>query len=199
MRAWTFSGSGGDKDSDVDLVTGITNTITLTPGQSNLDLDAGLYQPASIGDFVFLDANRNGVQDPSETGIPGVAVMLLDANGIQAATTTTNANGRYSFTNLAPGNYSVMFNGLPQGLVYTTRDQGGNDTLDSDVDPATGKTVQVMVMSGQSYVDFDAGAYPRIDLSLNKTVSPAAPHTTNQPITYTITISNAAGFAHSVS
>jgi uncharacterized repeat protein (TIGR01451 family) len=186
---------GGDKDSDADPNNGQTSQVTLNPGQSNLDLDAGFYQPATLGDMVFLDANRNGIMNSGEAGISGVTVMLLDAGGQAVATTTTNGNGKYSFTNLAPGNYSVMFNGLPVGFVYTLQDQGGDEALDSDVNPATGKTAQVMLMSGQTYLDLDAGAYPRIDLSLTKTVSPAGPYTPNQQITYTITVTNAAGFA----
>ncbi len=186
---------GGDKDSDIDPVTGETNTVSLNPGTSNLDLDAGLYLPASLGDMLFLDANRNGIMDGGETGINGVTVMLLDANGNVVATTTTTGNGKYSFGNLAPGNYSVMFNGLPAGFIYTLRDQGANETLDSDVDPSNGKTAQVMLMSGQSYLDLDAGAYPRIDLSVTKTVSPAGPYVTGQAITYAVTVSNAVGFA----
>jgi uncharacterized repeat protein (TIGR01451 family) len=186
---------GGDKDSDADTTTGETANINVTPGTSNLDLDAGLYQPASLGDMVFLDANRNGIMEGGEPGISGIGVMLLDANGNVVANTTTNGNGKYSFTNLVPGNYSVMFNGLPQGFVYTLRDQGGNEANDSDVDPATGKTAPVMLMSGQNYLDLDAGAYPRIDLSLTKTVVQQPPYVTGQTLTYTITITNAAGLA----
>ncbi|NOT61010.1 MAG: DUF11 domain-containing protein, partial [Acidobacteria bacterium] len=186
---------GGDKDSDPDATTGETANVNVTPGTSNLDLDAGLYQPASLGDMVFLDANRNGIMEVGETGINGITVMLLDANGNVVGTTSTSGNGKYSFTNLAPGNYSVMFGGLPQGFIYTLRDQGGNEATDSDVDPANGKTAQVMLMSGQSYLDLDAGAYARIDLSLTKTVVQQPPYVTGQTLTYTITITNAAGLA----
>jgi protocatechuate 3,4-dioxygenase beta subunit len=40
--------------------------------------------------------------------LPGVTVTLRDATGATVATTTTDANGNYSFANLAPGNYTVV-------------------------------------------------------------------------------------------
>ncbi len=40
----------------------------------------GLYVPAplpaAIGDRVWFDTNRNGIQDAGETGVPGVTVTL---------------------------------------------------------------------------------------------------------------------------
>ncbi|MDZ4199328.1 MAG: SdrD B-like domain-containing protein, partial [Kiritimatiellia bacterium] len=64
---------------------------------------------ASIGDFVWNDVNRNGIQDPGETGVSGVTVTLFNAVGDPIATTTTTANGKYLFTGLLPGDYSVGF------------------------------------------------------------------------------------------
>ncbi|NRD21236.1 hypothetical protein HNV08_14350, partial [Winogradskyella eckloniae] len=54
--------------------------------------------PASLGDTVFLDEDEDGIQDPGEEGVAGVTVNLLDCNNNQLATTTTDANGNYSFT-----------------------------------------------------------------------------------------------------
>ncbi len=35
----------------------------LTAGENDVTWDAGIYQPAKIGDLVFNDTNANGVQD----------------------------------------------------------------------------------------------------------------------------------------
>lgn len=186
---------GTDKDSDADPANGRTQNVTLSAGQAFLDLDAGIYQPALLGDCVWNDMNRNGIYDPSmEVGHPGVTVTLFNGAGAQVATTTTNQTGKYDFSNLAPGNYYVVFSNLPQGFVFSPKDQGSDDAFDSDADPATGQTAQVMLMSGQSYVDLDAGIYPRIDLSLTKTVS-SGPYISGQNLTYTITVANAANLA----
>ena len=68
-------------------------------GDEDLTLDFGLVNDLSIGDFVFLDDNANGVQDAADAGIPGVVLELVDAAapGTVVATTTSDANGRYLF------------------------------------------------------------------------------------------------------
>ena len=81
---------------------------------------------ASVGDFVWLDGNGNGVQDSGEAGVNGVTVSLLNAAGTVIATQQTSGNGGYLFTGLAPGTYSVQF-ALPAGYAFTGKDQGGND------------------------------------------------------------------------
>lgn len=62
---------------------------------------------SSISGTVFLDQNNNGVQNGADTGITGVTIELLNGSNVVVATTTTDANGDYSFTNLTPGTYSV--------------------------------------------------------------------------------------------
>jgi len=42
---------------------GSTDVITLAPGEINNSQTTGAYVPGSIGDFVFLDINENGIQD----------------------------------------------------------------------------------------------------------------------------------------
>jgi serine-aspartate repeat-containing protein C/D/E len=46
--------------------------------------------------------NYNGLQDAGEAGIKGVTVKLLNSVGTVVATATTDANGNYLFSNLAP-------------------------------------------------------------------------------------------------
>jgi probable HAF family extracellular repeat protein len=109
-----------------------------------------------IGDFVWEDLNGNGVQDAGEPAISGVQVELLDGTGTVIRTTTTSSSGLYLFTELAAGNYSVRFT-APTGYVFTTRDQGGNDALDSDADPITGRTATYTLASGETNLTIDAG------------------------------------------
>ena len=153
------SGTDVAVDSDIDA-SGQSGLVTLTPGQVNNDIDAGLYKAASLGDRVWLDANRNGLQDSGEVGAAGVKVSLLDAGGNPTgASATTDANGAYSFTNLKPGTYSVQFDkaSLPANHVFTAADQGASDAADSDADAGTGQTAQVVLASGDHYTGLDAG------------------------------------------
>ena len=137
---YVFSGrdAGGDDtvDSDADG-TGYTDVIALS--QDNLNVDAGLYGTLTLGDRVWKDTIcKNGVQDAGEPGVPGVKVTLLDKNGNSLGTTTTNANGLYSFTNLIPGDYTVAFE-APAGYGFTKALQGTNRSTDSNPDPTTGR------------------------------------------------------------
>jgi protocatechuate 3,4-dioxygenase beta subunit len=150
---------GGDgADSDADLITGRTIVTTLVSGENDPTWDAGLFQRASLGNFVWLDSNLNGVQDGgAETGLPDVVVNLL-SNGTVIATTTTDVNGAYAFTNLVPSVYAVEFV-LPVNYQFTTRDLGGDDELDSDADQTTGRTITTALVSGENDVTWDAGVY----------------------------------------
>ncbi|HLO87666.1 MAG TPA: SdrD B-like domain-containing protein, partial [Nostocaceae cyanobacterium] len=107
---FTTQNTGGDDavDSDADATTGKSQTFTLISGETNTTIDAGLYKPASVGDFVWEDKNVNGVQDAGESGIAGVNVTLTGAgaDGVigtaddTSVTTTTDAAGQYSFSGL---------------------------------------------------------------------------------------------------
>ncbi|WP_435017842.1 SdrD B-like domain-containing protein [Tundrisphaera sp. TA3] len=157
--AFTGKEKGGNdlKDSDADPATGRTATTTLAAGQSDLSLDAGLtILPASLGDYVWLDGNGNGVQDAGEDGVGGVTVRLLNASGSVIGTKQTASNGSYLFDGLAPGTYSVQFV-LPDGYAFTGKDRGGNDLKDSDADILTGRTATTTLAAGQSDLSLDAG------------------------------------------
>ncbi|MEP7134943.1 MAG: SdrD B-like domain-containing protein, partial [Chloroflexota bacterium] len=143
-------------DSDANPLTGRTATTTLTAGENDLTWDAGLYQKASLGDFVWNDLNANGIQDAGETGIANVGVELFNAAGVSQGTTTTNASGAYSFAGLTPGDYYVVFT-APAGYTISPQDQGANDAVDSDANPLTGRTATTTLTAGENDLTWDAG------------------------------------------
>ncbi|WP_157603413.1 SdrD B-like domain-containing protein [Spirosoma telluris] len=55
--------------------------------------------PIEIGNRVWKDTNKNGIQDAGEPSLSGVTVELRDANGTLIATAATAANGNYIFSN----------------------------------------------------------------------------------------------------
>ncbi len=145
---FTMRGAGDDAvDSDPGH-NGRTGTVTLTPtDRVTRDVDAGIVPLGSIGDKVWNDANRDGLQTSGEPGIPGVTVTLYAANGSVVATSTTDANGSYLFTGLALGDYTVGFSGLPPGATFTQANAGGDDTVDSDAGPG-GRTGTISLTVG---------------------------------------------------
>ncbi len=53
--------------------------------------------PIEIGNRVWLDLNRNGIQDAGEAGISGVQVLLSRPDGTSLGSATTDGNGNYYF------------------------------------------------------------------------------------------------------
>jgi serine-aspartate repeat-containing protein C/D/E len=72
-------------DSDADPATGNAPLTNLVSGESDQTIDAGIYRPATIGDYVWRDTDGDGIQDPTESGINGVTVVLKDASGATVA------------------------------------------------------------------------------------------------------------------
>src|SRR6185436_11260604 len=105
--------TGGTKTNYAQVQTENQIDTDSTPGNNSTTEDdddqVSLTPPAQIGDFVWVDTNRNGQQDVGEPGIPGVTVNLLDSTGTTVLqTTATNGSGLYGFT-VAPGTYVVQF------------------------------------------------------------------------------------------
>ena len=169
---FTFSGKdlgGNDNlDSDPDQATGKTGNYVIAGGNTNLTVDAGIFSTrAALGDYVWFDANKDGIQDATESGIPGVTVIVYDAANIAIASAVTDQNGRYFFSNLNPGTYTVGFGTIPPALVFTLKDVvAAGDAADSDVDPATGKTGSYTLAAGQVNLTVDAGLKPVIPASI---------------------------------
>ena len=144
-------------DSDANITTGKTICTTLSPGETDLTWDAGMYEPeAKIGDYVWNDLNKDGIQNVSESGIPGITVELYNCTDILIDTTTTNATGYYNFT-VPAGDYYVNFT-LPSGMVFSPMDAGG-DSVDSDANLTTGKSICTTLTPGETDLTWDAGMY----------------------------------------
>ena len=108
------------------------------------------------GEFVRFDKMVLEGKDEhvitEEPAKEGVTVKLLDAAGTVVATTTTDANGNYSFDGIVPGDYAIM--GIaPDGTEFTIKDAGTDDDIDSDVD-SNGMSGTIAVTAG-SQTDID--------------------------------------------
>ncbi|MFJ9317179.1 Ig-like domain-containing protein, partial [Pimelobacter simplex] len=114
----------------------------------------------SIAGRAWSDTDRDGVQGAGESSLEGVTVELLDADGNVVGTTTTAADGSYRFDDLAMGDYKVRFT-APDGRTFSPANAGGDDTTDSDVDPATGETGTITLTGDAPEASHvDAGVLP---------------------------------------
>ncbi|RXK62480.1 hypothetical protein ESA94_05620 [Lacibacter luteus] len=145
--------SGEVRSNYITLITASEPTTDGDGSNGNLTLDFGLKGTGSIGDFVWNDLNGDGIQNAGEPGLSAVTVTLTYPGGA-TATTTTDANGAYQFTNLAPGTYSVSFT-TPSGYIAAPANQGADDAKDSD--PVSGTVAGIVLTAGQTNTTIDAG------------------------------------------
>jgi hypothetical protein len=160
--SFTFTAQdvGGDDtvDSDADPASGETDPFTVATNVLDSSIDAGLVLGVStLAGEIWDDLDRDGVREGGEPGLGGVAVNLLDGAGLTLlASQPTNGAGGYSFGGLLTAAYVVEV--APEGPVaYSPQDAGGDDTVDSDVDPASGRTAPIDFIVGSQVVDVDAG------------------------------------------
>ncbi len=103
-RAGTVDGSIRGVVRNADTLS----AIELDGGEDSIGNDFGEALPASVSGYVYHDADDDGTMDSTESGIAGVTLELLDADGKPTGTTAvTDANGYYQFDNLPPGVYGI--------------------------------------------------------------------------------------------
>ncbi|MCP4711969.1 MAG: hypothetical protein GY869_25390, partial [Planctomycetes bacterium] len=122
---------------------------------------------STIGDFVWHDLNGNGIQESGENGLEGITVGLYDTTGIIQGSSTSNTNGYYSFSAIPEGEYFLQFAAF-SGYAFSPQDVGQDDSLDSDADPADGRTMVFATAVGVDNLNWDAGlnAIPIITQSI---------------------------------
>ena len=168
------------------VVTGIGENGLFAKAQSLGDAELTCGTPAylEIGNYAWLDENEDGIQDPCEPAIAGLTVGLYAADGTLLATTTTNADGEYYFSEDGAMNqtwvttgdglepttdYLIVFGdgqfdvttgldlGAAEGYQLTMNDTGqapNADLNDSDVDGATLTTAMGDLAAGLPFIPF---------------------------------------------
>ncbi len=131
---------------DVDLSGAVGASIAQGTGVVTIEGNG----QGTINGEVYNDANGNGTLDGGEPGLAGWTVDLLNASNSVVDTATTDSNGTYSFTSIAPGSYTVA-EVLQPGYVQTSP-------------PAAG-TYAITLSTGQIIDNLDFGDFQTVTFS----------------------------------
>ncbi|MBC2188106.1 SdrD B-like domain-containing protein [Listeria booriae] len=138
---------------------GNSTYFTITDGNAVTGYHFGFYpneapKLGSVSDVMFEDLNGNTTQDSGEKGVAGIKVELFNTQGSLVATTTTGADGRYTFADVPDGTYYVHvdLSTIPTNeKLYTTQGINGAD----------GNSSYFTISNGNAITGFHFGFYPQ--------------------------------------
>lgn len=132
-------------------------------------LECPVVCTGTIGDYVWLDSDRDGIQDSTESGLNGVLVSIQDSNGNVITTTTMtggpdNKAGYYQFPNLCLGQYIVSADANPLGMqLVPTIIGNAPGVVDDSNEPAS--TLVTLATNDASDQTIDFGyVTPKLDV-----------------------------------
>ena len=80
-----------------------------------INLNFGIKQQLfTISGSIYMDANKNGIKDATESNYSGTPSLTASRGTVNA-----NSNGTYTISNLLPGTVTVSLNTVPQGYSMT--------------------------------------------------------------------------------
>ncbi len=146
-----------DQYANLGTVTGNYGTVVVTDKDPSHYAAQAVLGTAQLGDTVWYDTNKNGVQDSGEPGINGAIVTLKDGSGTVVATATTATgpwDGFYKFLELDAGTYTATLD---------------MSSVKSTYELTTAGSFTVTLEEGDDYLDADFGLYETEDEALPKT------------------------------
>lgn len=129
----------GSEEFDSDFITEVFD-FDLSSGLNLENIDAGMLVLGIIGDYVWADANNNGLQDTMEMGISNI-VLTIEGNQnngkLFQSTTITDQTGAYLFDNLWPGTYTISVDKTPRYelTIFNVGDSELNSKFETVVSP----------------------------------------------------------------
>ncbi|MBS5721726.1 MAG: hypothetical protein KHW50_04980, partial [Clostridium sp.] len=162
------------------------NSSTTKPSDDNTVEQVKYYTVAGTS---WVDTNENGRRDDGEEIVSGINVYLYDVinkkfltdSNNETLKTTTDSNGKYSFTKIPEGSYYVIFEyntneyGITEYQKVGILETENNDTLEKDVRmfgeiKKVAMTDIVNLTSSQTNIDIGLLENKNFDFSINQTV-----------------------------
>jgi uncharacterized repeat protein (TIGR01451 family) len=150
-------------------------TVTVAPATSSVVEFGNKRVTYQICGIKWNDLDGDGVKDPNEPGLPGWTINMVfqTPGGPVNVQTTTDANGQYCFTGLAPGTYTISET-LQSGWIQTF--------------PPSPGTYTVTVPPSAMNINF-GNKQGVCDREITKTITPN-PAQSGQQVTITLTVTN---------
>ncbi len=152
-----------------DVDGNVLDNINFIDGSINLNVPKDTFT-ASIGDKVWIDSNKNGIQDQNEAGLPWVTVELYTCENHWLAYTLTDQNGNYKFDSLGAGSYYTKFYLTDKNKVYsfTFPHADSSGSFDSDaeiINDTSARSSCFDLAAGEINSSIDAGVVPQSNSS----------------------------------
>jgi len=146
-----------------------STTLPIAMGDDISGINIGIGAMGGIGDYAWLDENKNGMQDIGESPMPGIQIELYQ-HGKLIASTETDVYGFYRLSGLYPGEYEMKVTMHKE--LKATKHQDQFPLVASILPEGNATTVTVdhiLVPSGGRTLHYDLGFQLR-----KKNVYPAA-------------------------
>ena len=107
-----------------------TGSISSSIARHKLIINEGVFtgQSTIIGK-VFVDRNRNGIQDEGEEGVPDMTIFMEDGRWV-----ITDANGKYSMPDVSPGTHVLRLDiNSAKALPTSNRFMGSSNSQFVDI------------------------------------------------------------------
>lgn len=178
-----------DVDGTDLTMNGDVTPIVIAPGTVIVNQNFTNFEPGKIVGNVSIDTDLNLAGDQPHTGVsvavfrPGFGPDGIAGNGddnTPIATTTTDSEGNFTFTDLDPGNYTVAQT-VPANYTAVSDSDGGSFTTVGDITP-------IAIVEGSTGIANFLNQ-PQTDIAVDKSVNNSTP-VAGSNVTFTVVVTN---------